>query len=79
MSGVVVDERVLAEDVGDGVEVLLLAERQLERPQVLAERGAQLGEDAAEVRARTILLRDDHDARHARVLAPPPTPRACPR
>ena len=74
--GVVVDERVLAEDVGDGVEVLLLAERQLEGPQVVAERRAQLGEDAAEVRARAVLLRDDHDARHARLLAPPPTPRA---
>ena len=67
--GVVVDEGVLAEHVGDGVEVLFLAERQLERPQVVAERGAQVGDDAAEVRARAILLRDDEDAGHARLLS----------
>ena len=79
IAGIVVDEGVLAEHVGDGVEVLLLAERQLERPEMLAERGPQVQGDAAEVRARAILLRHDHDARHARRALPPPTPRASPR
>ena len=77
--GLVVDQCVLAEHVGDGVEVLLLAERQLERPQMVAERGAQIGEDTPEVRSRPVLLRDDHDARHARRLGRAPTPHACPR
>ena len=64
MPGVVVDQCLLAEHVGDGVEVLLLPQRQLEGPQMCAERGAQIGQHAAEVGARPVLLRDDDDAGH---------------
>jgi hypothetical protein len=52
--GVVVDQCLLAEHIGDGVEVLLLPQRQLERPEMGAEHGAEICQHARKsARARS--------------------------
>ena len=60
----VVDECALAQDVGDAVELVLLADRQLDRPQRRAEGRPQLLHGAAEVGAGTVLLRHRDDPRN---------------
>ncbi len=58
---VVVDQRPFAQDVGDPVELVLLADRQLDGPERRTEGLPQLLHRAPEVRAGTVLLghRDD--------------------
>ena len=58
-------EAFVGEHVGDAVQLLLLAEGQLERDEPAAERRPQLVERAVEVGARLVLLVDEHEARDA--------------
>ena len=68
-------EAFVGEHVGDPVQLLLLAERELERHEPVAERRPQLVEGAVEVGARLVLLVDEHepgDAAGPRIAAMPP-------
>ena len=58
-------EALVGQHVGDAVQALLLAERQLERHEPGPEALLQLGEDAVEVGARLVLLVDEDHARDA--------------
>ena len=58
-------EPLVGEHVGDAVEVLLLAERQLEGHEAGAEPRLQLVEDAVEVGPLLVLLVDEHHPWHA--------------
>ncbi len=61
----VVLEAFVREHVGDPVQLLLLAEGQLERDEPAAEERPELVERAVEVGARLVLLVDEHHPRDA--------------
>jgi hypothetical protein len=60
---------LLGQDVGDAVERVLLADRQLEGHHARAELGLQLGEHGVEVGARPVLLGDKDQPRDPRGFA----------
>ena len=58
----VVLETLVGEDVGDAVQLLLLAEGQFQRHETGPEPGLQFAEDAMEVSPLLVLLVDEHQA-----------------
>ena len=68
----VVFERLIRQHVGDAVQCLLLAERELERHEAVPPLGLQRGEHVVEVGALLVVLVDEHEPRNVRGDAPLP-------
>ena len=63
---------LLGEHIGDTVEVLLLAEGQLDRCEARAERSGQVGDDVLEVGAVLVFAGDEDQTRQVALDALPP-------